>query len=74
MFRHLLVLPNDEPNDAAAFIAGLPNRSVGETITLGEGEQRRTRGIDAEISVLLVERGFNGVLTVEPLASAPSDR
>ncbi len=65
VFRYLLVLPDDEPNDPASFVTAVPNWSVGETITLGEGEQLRILGIEAEIA-LLVDRGFDGVFTVEP--------
>jgi len=74
MFRYLLVLPDDEPNDPASWATAVPNWSVGETIMLGEGERLRILGIETEIADVLVDHGFNGVLTVEPLASTRSDR
>jgi hypothetical protein len=52
-------LPDDEPNDPAAFITTVPNWSVGETIMLSEGEQRRILAIETSIAV--VAHGFTGV-------------
>jgi hypothetical protein len=72
MFRYLFVLPDEEPNDPAAFVTAVPNWSVGETIMLGEGEQLRILGI--ETSIAAVDHGFTGIFTVEPLPSAGSDR
>ena len=69
MFRYLLVLPNDEPNDRASWATLVPNWDVGETIMLGEGERLRILGIETEIAAALVDHGFNGIFTVEPLAS-----
>ena len=74
MFRYLLVLDNDEPNDPASWVTAVPNWSVGETITLGEGGRLRILGIETEISPVLVDHGFTGIFTVEPLVSAGSDR
>jgi hypothetical protein len=72
MFRYLLVLPDDEPNDPAAFITAVPNWSVGETIMLGEGEQLRILAI--ETSIAAVDHGFTGIFTVGPLVSTGSAR
>ena len=38
MFRYLLVLPDDEPNDPLSWLTAVPNWSVGETIVLGDCE------------------------------------
>jgi hypothetical protein len=72
MFRYLLVLPDDEPNDPAVFVTAVPNWSVGETIPLSAGEQMRILAIDTPVA--LVDHGFTGVLTVEPLVSSGADR
>jgi len=74
MFRYLLVLANDEPNDPPSWATLVPNWDVGETIMLGEGAQLRILGIETEISAALVDHGFTGIFTVEPLASTRSDR
>jgi len=36
-------------------------------IILGEGERLRILGIETEITDVLVDHGFNGVFTVEPV-------
>ena len=74
MFRYLLVLRNEEPNDPASWVTAVPNWSVGETIMLGEGERFRILGIETEIADVLVDHGFTGVVTVEPLGSSGSNR
>ena len=74
MFRYLLVLRNDEPNDPASWVTAVPNWSVGETIMLGEGEPFRILGIETEIADVLVAHGFTGVVTVEPVRSTRSDQ
>ena len=68
MFRYLLVLPDGEAHDPAAWATIVPNWSVGETIMLGDGEQLRILDIETEIAARLVDQGFNGVLTVETVA------
>jgi hypothetical protein len=65
VFRYLLVLPDDEPNDPASFVTAVPNWGVGETIALGGGERLRILGVETSIAAVL-ERGFDGVFTVEP--------
>jgi hypothetical protein len=65
MLRYLLFLPDGEPNDPAVFVTAVPNWSVGETITLGAGEQLRVVAIEGEISGELVKHGFDGVFVVE---------
>lgn len=67
------MLPNDEPNDPASWATIVPNWDVGETIMLGDGERLRILGIETEIDEL-VDHGFNGTFTVEPLASTRADR
>jgi len=67
MFRHLLVLPDGEPNEPPSFLTAIPNWTVGEIITLGDGEQLRVVGIADQIADLLVEHGFSGIFTVEPV-------
>ena len=66
MFRHILVLPDGQPNDPAVFVTAIPNWSIGEVITLGDGEKVRVVGIADQIAYRLVELGFSGVFTVEP--------
>jgi hypothetical protein len=65
MFRHLLVLPDGEPNDPAVFVTAVPNWSADELITLGDGEQLRIVAI-ADPSDELAARGFRSIFTVEP--------
>jgi hypothetical protein len=67
MFRFMLLLPDDEPNDPAVFLTPVPYWSVGDAIILGEGERLRILGIETEITDVLVDHGFNGVFTVEPV-------
>jgi hypothetical protein len=67
MFRYLLLLTDDKPNDPASWATVVPNWSVGETIMLGDGERLRILGIDTEIADVLVDHGFNGIFTVEPV-------
>ena len=68
MFRYLLVLPDGEPHDPAAFVTAVPNWSVDETFMLGQGEQLRILGI--ETSIAAVDHGFTGIFTVGPLVSS----
>lgn len=67
MFRHLLVLPDGEPNDPPTFLTAIPNWSVGEIITLGDGEQLRVVRIADQIADLLGAHGFASIFTVEPV-------
>ena len=64
--RHLLVLPDGEPNDPVVFLTAVPNWSIGEVITLGDGEQFRIVAI-AGPSDELAARGFRSIFTVEPV-------
>ena len=48
----------------------VPNWTVGETILIGDGEELRVVAIETEIDEELIERGFNGVFTVEPVSHA----
>jgi hypothetical protein len=66
MFRHLLVLPDGEPNDPAVFVTAVPNWSDDEVITLGDGEQLRIVAI-ADPSDELAAHGFRSIFRVEPI-------
>jgi hypothetical protein len=63
----LLILPDGEPYDPAAFVTAIPNWSVGEAITLGLGEQLRILGIEVGLHDELTGRGISGVFTVAPV-------
>ena len=65
MFRFLLVLEDNEPEDPPALVTVVPNWTVGEAFSRGDAARFRILGIETEIAVELVERGFHGVLTVE---------
>jgi len=45
----------------------VPTWSAGDVITLGRGEQPRVLSVETEIDNELIDKGFNGMLTVEPL-------
>ncbi len=66
-FKVLLVLPDDEPHDPAAFVTAVPNWTVGETILLAPGERLRILGIDTDVDAELIAQGFGAVFTVEPV-------
>jgi hypothetical protein len=67
MFRHLLLLADGEPNDPAVFVTAIPNWSVGEIITVGNGEKLRVVRITDHVSHKLVDLGLSSaVFTVEP--------
>jgi hypothetical protein len=67
-FKYLLVTPDEEPTDPAAFVTAVPNWSEGEVITLGSGKQLRVVATQPTSPRRLIERGFNGMLIVEPLS------
>ena len=71
-FKYLLVLPDGEPPDPAAFVTAVPNWSVGEEFMVAGLERFRILGINDEIDVVrleeLYERGINGIWVVEPAA------
>jgi hypothetical protein len=67
MFRYLLIRTGGKPYDPVTWETAVPNWSVGETIMLGEGEQLRILDIQTEIADVLVDHGFTGVFTVEPV-------
>jgi hypothetical protein len=67
VFRFLLRLEDGDPNDPPALVTVVPNWTVGETILLGPGDQLRILAIETEIAEELIERGFNGIFTVEPV-------
>jgi hypothetical protein len=65
-FTFLLRLADGEPTDPPALVTAVPNWSVGETFVTGRGADWRIVAIETEIDEELLERGFNGVFTVEP--------
>ena len=67
MFRYLLVLPDDAPNDPTTFVTVVLNWSVGDDHA-PRSEQLRILGIETQIADLLVDNGFTGVFVVQPLA------
>lgn len=71
MFKYLLVLPDGDPPDPAAFVTAVPNWSVGEEFMVAGGKRFRILGINNDIDVdgleELYERGINGIWMVEPL-------
>jgi hypothetical protein len=71
VFKYLLMLPDGEPCDPAAFVTAVPSWSVGETFMVAGGKQFRIVGINDEIDAEgleeLYERGFNGIWIVEPV-------
>ena len=67
MFRYLLLLPDGEPYDPAVFVTTIPNSSLGLLITLRNGAKLRVVAIADQIAYPLVDLGFSGVFTVEPV-------
>jgi hypothetical protein len=68
MFPHLLLLADGEPNDPAVFVTAIPNWSVGEVITVGNGAKLRVVRITDHVARKLVDLGLSGVVfTVEPV-------
>jgi len=61
------VRPDGEPNTPAAFLTAVRSWSGGDLIMRGSGEQLRVVATQPDIDEELSERGFNGMLTVEPL-------
>jgi hypothetical protein len=47
-------------------VTAVPNWTVGETFSTGRGDKSRILARETEIDEELVERGFNGIFTVEP--------
>jgi hypothetical protein len=70
VFKYLLVLPDGQPPDPAAFVTAVPNWGVGEEFMVSRGGRFRILGINEEIDVEgleeLYERGINGIWMVEP--------
>jgi hypothetical protein len=66
-FKYLLVQPDGEPADPAAFLTAVPNWSVGEEFMVSNGDRYRIVAINNEIDVEgledLYERGINGIWT-----------
>ena len=71
-FKYLLVLPDGQPPDPAAFLTAVPNWSVGEEFMVSNGDGYRIVATNDEIDVVgleeLYERGINGIWMVEPVA------
>lgn len=67
MFRYLLRLSDEEPNDPGVYLSLIPNWELDDTFTLGDGQQLRITAIDWEIPRELTERGFTAIFFVEPL-------
>ena len=70
-FKSLLVTPDGEPHDPAAFVTAVPNWREGEVLTLGDGERLRIVHINLELDddalEQLYEQSINGVWIAEPL-------
>ena len=70
-FKYLLVTPDGEPHNPAAFVTAVPNWEVGEVLTLGDGQRLRIVHINLELDEdaleELYEQGINGMWIVEPL-------
>jgi hypothetical protein len=70
-FRYLLVTPDGEPHDPAAFVTAIANWKVGEALTLGNGQRLRIVHINLDLDEdrleELYEQGINGMWIVEPM-------
>jgi len=67
VFRYLLRLSDDEPDDPPAYLSLIHNWEVGESFTLGERQQRRITAIDWDPPRELVDAGFRAIFFVEPV-------
>jgi hypothetical protein len=69
-FKYLLVTPDGEPHNPAAFVTAIPNWKTGEVLTLGDGQRLRIVHINLDLDddrlEELYERGINGMWIVEP--------
>jgi hypothetical protein len=69
VFKYLLMLPDGQPPDPAAFVTAVPNWSVGEEFMVARLKRFRIIGINDEIDVEgleeLYNRGINGIWMVE---------
>jgi hypothetical protein len=63
-FRYLL--HDEDAENVGEFFTAVPNWRVGEEFLNGDGRRWRILAIETEIANELLERGFNGVFTVEP--------
>ena len=66
-FKYLLVLPDGEPPDPAAFVTAIPNWGVGEEFMVAGLKRFRILDINDEIDADGLERGINGIWMVEPV-------
>ena len=67
MFRYLLRLSDEEPDDPPAYVSLIHIGASGETFTLGAGQQRRITAIDWEIPQELVDARFRAIFFVEAI-------
>ena len=67
VFRYLLQLRDGEPNDPAVFRTPTPIWNVDDVITSSTGDRLRVVALGLEVPYELVQCGFHGVFTVEPV-------
>jgi hypothetical protein len=67
MFRYVLLLADQQPNDPPCLVTPVPNPPVGAEIELANGTRARVLERDTAIHSHMRALGFNGVLTVEPV-------
>jgi hypothetical protein len=67
MFRYRLRLSDEEPDGPGTYLSLIHNWEVGESFTLGGGEQRRVTAIQWDPPQELVDAGFRAIFFVEPV-------
>ena len=68
MSKFLLILQDEAENDPPTLVTEIPEWEVGQTfLTGGRGQQLQILAIETEIPEDLIEAGFDGVFTVEPV-------
>jgi hypothetical protein len=71
VFKYLLIDPDGQPPDPAAFVTAVPNWSVSETFLVAGLKEFRIVGINNDVDEEgleeLYDRGINGIWMVEPV-------
>ena len=67
MFRYVLLLADQQPNDPPCLVTPVPDPPVGGEIELANGTRARVLDRNTTVHSHMRALGFNGVLTVEPV-------
>ena len=67
MFRYILLLSDQQPNDPPCLVTPVPSPRVGSEVELADGSRARVLDTNTTVHSHMRALGFSGVLTVEPV-------